>query len=73
MDATFDGVFFITICTLGCAGVTVLLKMMYKSKCSEFTCGWGCMRVVRNTDAEIELHEKEDDDRARLDALNKNA
>ncbi len=25
------------------------------------------------TDTEIKLHEKEDDDRARLDALNKNA
>ena len=55
---TFDGVFFITICTLGCAGVTVLLKMMYKSKCSEFTCGYGCIRVVRDTSAEIELDEE---------------
>lgn len=27
----------------------------------------------KTTDAEIELHEKEDDDRVRLDALNKNA
>jgi len=55
---TFDGVFFITICTLGCAGVSVLLKMMYKSKCSEFTCGYGCIRVVRDTSAEIELDEE---------------
>ena len=55
---TFDGVFFITICTLGCAGVTVLLKMMYKSKCSQFQCGWGCISVVRDTGAEIELDEE---------------
>ena len=65
MDATFDGVFFITLCTLACAGITVLLKMMYKSKCSEFTCGWGCLHVVRNIDAEIELDENHEEEESK--------
>ena len=63
MDPTFDGVFFITLCTLACAGITVLLKMMYKSKCSEFTCGWGCLHVVRNIEAETELDEEQPEEK----------
>ena len=63
---TFDGVFFITICTLACAGVTVLLKMMYKSKCSEFTCAYGCITLKRDINSEVQLdeenHEKEEEE-----------
>jgi len=59
MDATFDGVFFITLCTLACAGITVLLKAMYKSKCSEFTFGWGLVRVVRDINAERTIDEEQ--------------
>ena len=51
-ENTIDGVFFLSLATLMCTSVTLLIRYCYKSKCSEFKCL--CFKIKRNVDIEKE-------------------
>jgi len=51
-ENTIDGVFFLSLATLICTSVTLLIRYCYKSKCTEFECL--CFKLKRNVDVEKE-------------------
>jgi hypothetical protein len=51
-ENTIDGVFFLSLATLMCTSVTLLIRYCYKSKCTEFECL--CFKLKRNVDIEKE-------------------
>lgn len=55
-SASFDAVFFLSMATLLCGGVGVVLSYCFKSKCSEFRLcsSEGCILVRRDVLAENE-------------------
>ena len=53
IDEGVNGVFYLSLATLLCSSLTLLIRLCYKSKCSEFKCF--CIKVKR--DIEIELKE----------------
>ena len=53
IDDGVNGMFYLSIATLLCSSLTLLIRFCYKSKCSEFKCL--CIKVKR--DIEIELKE----------------
>ena len=54
--STFDAVFFLSVGTVLCGGLGVLLSFCFKSKCAEFALcsGHGCIYLRRDVDAENE-------------------
>jgi hypothetical protein len=57
--STFNAVFFVTISTLVCGAVGLVIKYCLKSKCDEVNLCFGFIKVHRDVKAEIELEEKE--------------
>ena len=51
----FNGMFFLSIGTLFCTSITLLIRFCYKSKCSSVECC--CLKIKRDT--EIEFKEDE--------------
>ena len=49
-----DSGFWLSICTLFIGFLSGFLAIMYKSKCTEFTCCYGLFNITRNVQAEIE-------------------
>ena len=47
-------VFYISISTLFCGGVGLLIKSIYKIKCSEVRC-CGCIDIKRNIEEELKI------------------
>ena len=45
-----NGIFYISIFTLFCTGITLSIKYCYKSKCKSLECG--CIKVIRDVDIE---------------------
>ena len=45
-----NGIFYISIFTLFCTGITLSFKYCYKSKCKSLECG--CVKVIRDVDIE---------------------
>ena len=56
---TFDAVFFVTISTLVCGSVGLVIKYCLKSKCDQVDLFFGCIKIHRDVKAEVELEEKE--------------
>ena len=50
-----NGVFLISISTLFCGGVGLLIKLLYKLKCSEVACCFDCIVVKRDVLEEIKV------------------
>ena len=53
IDKRVNGVFYLSLATLLCSSLTLLIRLCYKSKCSELYCF--CIKVKRN----IEIRLKE--------------
>ena len=45
-----NGIFYISLFTLFCTGITLSIKYCYKSKCKSLECG--CIKVIRDVDVE---------------------
>ena len=56
---TFDAVFFVTISTLVCGAVGLVVKYCLKSKCDDINLFYGFIRIHRDVKAEVELEERE--------------
>ena len=55
MSSTFDGIFFLSLATLVCGGVGLMIKTIYKIKCSEVKCCCGCLELKRDVDDEMKI------------------
>ena len=55
---TFDAIFWTGIGGLVIGGAVIGIKLMYKSKCSSFSCCFGCLNIQRDTAAEEEIDMK---------------
>ena len=51
-ENSIDAVFFLSLSTLICSGLALIIKFCYKSKCSEFKCL--CFKLKRDTQTEKE-------------------
>lgn len=51
-----DDVTIITIMTIGCGFMGVVLRYLFKSKCDQVNCLWGCLKIHR----EVEMEGKDD-------------
>lgn len=62
-------VFWISLSTLFCGGVGLLIKIMYKIKCTEVKC-CGCLEIIRNVEEEVkndvEAHSNDNNRRSSL-------
>lgn len=56
---TFDSAFFLTMATLIIGFLGIAIKYCLKSKCQDFNCLWGMIKIIRRVDLEsqIELSE----------------
>ena len=45
-----NAIFYISILTMLCTGITLSIKYCYKSKCKSLECG--CIKVIRDVDIE---------------------
>ena len=52
IDEGVNGMFYLSLATLLCSSLTLLIRFCYKSKCSEFKCL--CIKVKRNVNIEKE-------------------
>ena len=50
-----DQIFWTFFITTMCGFILTLVRQAYKSKCKEVSCG--CLRIIRDTEHEIELDE----------------
>lgn len=50
----YTEVFWITLSSLSCGGVALLIKVLYKVKCSEIRC-CGCIAIKRDIEEEMKL------------------
>ena len=51
---TFDGVFWITILTVLTGSIGLAFRYCLKSKCENFSCCWGMIKINRNVDIEAQ-------------------
>ena len=51
----FNGMFFLSIGTLFCTSITLLIRFCYKSKCSSVECC--CIKIKRDTETEFKEDE----------------
>lgn len=51
---TFDGVFFISICTLITTFLGLAVRYCLKSKCEHFSCCFGLFKIDRRVDLEVQ-------------------
>ena len=51
-ENSIDAVFFLSLATLMCTSITLLIRYCYKSKCTEFKCF--CFKIKRDTQTEKE-------------------
>ena len=56
---TFDGIFFLTIGSLVCAGFTLVIRYCLKSKCDTIKLCFGLIMVHRNVELEVEEEMKQ--------------
>ena len=61
---TFDAAFFITTGSLLIGFLGLSIKYCLKSKCQDFSCLWGMIKIIRNVqlESEIELREEKKDE-----------
>jgi hypothetical protein len=52
---TFDSFFFITISAAVVGIFSLIIKSCYKSKCKDFSCCFGMIKIQRDTDIEQEI------------------
>ncbi len=52
MNENIDGFFYISILTIFCGSLGLLIRYSYKSKCSKFKCC--CIEIERDIEAEKE-------------------
>ena len=52
IDEGVNGMFYLSIATLLCSSLTLLIRFCYKSKCSEFKCL--CIKIKRDVNIEKE-------------------
>jgi hypothetical protein len=83
---TYDGVFFISICTIVVGLLAGIIKFCLKSKCEHFSLCYGLIKVDRRVDLEVqeEIHmmdkgldldddkQKKDEKRTSITSLNDN-
>lgn len=50
----FNDVFWITVISLSCTGLGLIIKSILKSKCSNFSFCWGLINVQRDVQLELE-------------------
>lgn len=55
----FNGTFFITACTLVCGFLSLVVRYMVKSKCSDASICFGVVTIKRDTKSEVEFELKE--------------
>jgi hypothetical protein len=53
MTTGIDGVFYLSLATLCCGGIGLLIKTCYKIKCSEIDCF--CCRIKRDVSEELQI------------------
>lgn len=53
-EGFIDGVFIISLATLFVSVITVGIKYCLRSKCEDLNLCWGCVKVKRNVEAEVE-------------------
>lgn len=53
--SALDGVFYLSLGTLACGGVGLLIKTCYKIKCSEVNCCYGMINFKRDIDEELKI------------------
>jgi hypothetical protein len=53
--SALDGVFYLSLGTLVCGGVGLLIKTCYKIKCSEVNCCYGLISFTRDIDDETKI------------------
>lgn len=56
---TFDAVFFVTIGTLLTGFFGLIVKYCLKSKCEHISLLWGCIKIDRRVDLEVQEELKE--------------
>ena len=54
-----DGVFFLSVATLRGGGVTLAVKMCYKSKCKTCSICFGLIQIERDTAGEEKIDQEE--------------
>jgi hypothetical protein len=72
---TFNAAFFITVGSLVIGFLTLAIKYCLKSKCQDFNCLWGMIKIIRNVQLEtqIELSEMEhNENKTEDDSKNEN-
>ena len=52
IDEGVNGMFYLSLATLLCSSLTLLIRFCYKSKCSEFKCL--CIKIKRDVNIEKE-------------------
>ena len=52
--ANLDAVFYLSLSTLICGGFGLLIKVLYKIKCSEIKC-CGCVEIKRDIEDELRV------------------
>ena len=50
IDEGVNGMFYLSLATLLCSSLTLLIRFCYKSKCSEFKCL--CIKIKRDVNIE---------------------
>jgi hypothetical protein len=56
---TFDGAFFLTLGGMIFGFLGVAIKYCLKSKCQDFSCLWGMVKIIRRVDLESEIELEE--------------
>ena len=55
MSSSLDAVFWLSLSTLVCGSVGLMIKTIYKIKCSEVKCCCGCLELKRDVDDEMKI------------------
>jgi hypothetical protein len=53
--SALDGVFYLSLGTLACGGIGLLIKTCYKIKCSNVNCCYGLISFTRDIDEETKI------------------
>lgn len=56
---TFNAAFFLTISTILIGFLSLAIRTCLKSKCEDFSCCWGLVRIERRVDLEANIESNE--------------
>ena len=54
-----DSVFLLSVSTIVAGVIGIAIKYCLKSKCNDVNCCFGCIRVQRDIEAEVEIEEQQ--------------